>query len=141
MKGYQDLEIFREARELAIRVHTITLSLPSFELYEEGGQLRRSSKSVAAMITEGYGRRRYKADCIKHLIFAVTECDESLLHLEFLYETGSLKDEMIFKELSSRYIMLGKKINKFIQWAEGNLNEFPIPQPETSNRKPVSGNR
>jgi four helix bundle protein len=37
----------------------MTLTLPKFEIYEEGSQIRRSSKSVTSMIVEGYGRRRY----------------------------------------------------------------------------------
>jgi len=34
------------------------MMLPKFELFEEGGQVRRSSKSVAAMIVEGYSAER-----------------------------------------------------------------------------------
>jgi hypothetical protein len=44
MKSYKDLEIFTTSYDLAIRVHHMTLQLPQFELYEEGSQLRRSSK-------------------------------------------------------------------------------------------------
>jgi len=36
--------------------------LPKFEMYEEGSQIRRSSKSVRTNIVEGYGRRNYKLD-------------------------------------------------------------------------------
>jgi len=41
--------------------------LPKFEMYEEGSQIRRSAKSVAANIVEGYGRRRYKQEFIRFL--------------------------------------------------------------------------
>ncbi len=64
--------------------------LPRFELYEEGSQIRRSSKSVVANIVEGYGRRRYKSEYIRFLIFALASCDETREHLEILRETGSL---------------------------------------------------
>ena len=46
MSGYKDLEIYKIAFDLALRVHHMTLTLPKFEIYEQGGQLRRSSKSV-----------------------------------------------------------------------------------------------
>jgi hypothetical protein len=58
--SYRDLEIYQLAHALALRVHEMTLSLPKFELYEEGSQIRRSAKSAVANIVEGFGRRRYK---------------------------------------------------------------------------------
>lgn len=131
MKSYRDLDIYNDSKKLAIEVHRITLALPKFELYEEGSQIRRSSKSVTAMIVEGYGRNRYKADFIKYLIYAQSECDETIVHLDFLFETGSLKDKNNYEDLHSRYDLLSKRINKFIQWVEDNWNEFPPP--ETGN--------
>ena len=77
MKSYKDLEIYNESKRLAVEVHKLALTLPRFELYEEGSQFRRSSKSITTMIVEGYGRRRYKADFIKYLIFSHAECDET----------------------------------------------------------------
>jgi four helix bundle protein len=65
MKSYRDLEIYIESKKLAIEIHKMTMHLPKFELYEDGGQIRRSSKSVTAMIVEGYARGRYKSDFIK----------------------------------------------------------------------------
>jgi four helix bundle protein len=65
MKSYRDLEIYKESKRLAIEVHKMSMNRPKFELFEEGGQVRRSSKSVTAMIVEGYGSRRYKADFVK----------------------------------------------------------------------------
>ena len=74
MKSYRDLEVYKEGRRLAIEVHKLSLTLPKFELYEEGSQIRPSSKAVAIAIVEGYGRRKYKAD------FSQSECDETLEH-------------------------------------------------------------
>jgi four helix bundle protein len=107
-KSYRDLDIFRESRRLAISVHKMTMKLPRFETYEEGSQIRRSSKSITTLIVEGYGRRRYKADLIKHLVIAHTECDETQLHLDFLFETESLKDASLHKELKVAYEILSK---------------------------------
>jgi four helix bundle protein len=79
MKSYRDLEIYQESKRLAIEVHAMSLSLPKFEPYEEGQQVRKSSKSVTSMIVEGYGRRRYKKDNIKYLIYSQSECDETIV--------------------------------------------------------------
>jgi len=132
MKSYRDLEIYKESKRLAIEIHKMSLSLPKFELFEEGGQIRRSSKSVTSIIVEGYGRRRYKPDFIKYLVYAQSECDETILHLDFLFETQSLKEKDSYQIFHNEYDMLSKKINKFIQWVEDNWNEFP--DKETGNQ-------
>jgi four helix bundle protein len=118
MKSYRDLEIYKESRRLAVAVHEMSLKLPKFELYEEGSQVRRSSKSVTAMIVEGYGRRRYKADFIRYLIYSQSECDETIVHLDFLQETGSATDPDMIDVLKNDYDTLSKRINKFIRWVE-----------------------
>ena len=116
--SYRDLEIFQESKRLAVLVHTMTLTLPKFELYEEGSQVRRSAKAVTTAIVEGYARRRYKADYIKHLVYSLAECDETILHLDFLFETGSFTNEDEYRSLVAAYDLLSKKINKFIQWLD-----------------------
>ena len=93
----------------------MTLSLPKFELYEEGSQIRRSCKSVKSTIVEGYGRRNYKSDYIKYLTYALASNDETIDHLETLFETESLTDKNLYESLHSRIETLGKKINRFIQ--------------------------
>ena len=65
--SYKKLQIWILAREVVIEVHDMTMKLPKFELYEEGSQIRRSSKTTKATIVEGYGRRRYKQDWIKSM--------------------------------------------------------------------------
>lgn len=129
MKSYRELEVYIESKRLAIEVHKLSLSLPKFEMFEEGSQIRRSSKAVAVAIVEGYDRRRYKADFIKFLIYAQSECDETIVHLDFLFETASLEDEQLYNRLKNEYDALSKRINKFIQWVETNLNDFTKPVP------------
>ena len=55
MKNYKDLEIYQLSYELAIKVHKMSLKLPKYEIFEEGSQLRRSSKGITSTIVEGYG--------------------------------------------------------------------------------------
>jgi four helix bundle protein len=85
--SYQKLEIWQLARDLTIDIHKMSFSLPKFEQFEEGQQIRRSAKTVRSCIVEGYGRRRYKADFIKFLIYALSSNDETIDHLEMLHET------------------------------------------------------
>lgn len=125
MKSYRDLDIYAESKKLAIEIHKVSLTLPKHELYEEGSQIRRSSKAVTSLIVEDYGRGRYKADFIKYLVYSQSECDETIVHLDFLFETASLTDKEKYEELHNEYISLSKRINKFTQWVEENWNEMP----------------
>jgi four helix bundle protein len=113
--NYKDLEIWQLAREVVVEIHKMTLSLPKFEQYEEGSQIRRSSKSVKSNIVEGYGRRNYKNEYIRFITFALASNDETLDHLETLFETGSLTDEVFYNNIHNKIELLGKKINRFLQ--------------------------
>jgi len=92
--------------------------LPKFELFEEGSEIRRSSKGVKSTIVEGYGRRDYKQEFIHYLSFAIASNDETLDHLETLWETSSLKNEVLYNELHEKIDKLGRKINLFIKGVE-----------------------
>lgn len=111
--SYKKLEIWALAREVSVEIHKMTLKLPRFELYETGSQIRRSSKSIRSNIVEGYGRRYYKQDYIRFLIYALSSNDETIDHLETLYETESLQDEALYHSLHTKLEILGKKINNF----------------------------
>jgi four helix bundle protein len=116
--NYKDLEVWQIARELSIEIHKMTLTLPKFEMYEEGSQIRRSSKSVRSNIVEGYGRRRYKNEFIKYIVYAIASTDETIDHLETLFETESLKDKTLFDSLLKKSNLLGKKLIRFQESVE-----------------------
>ena len=118
-RSYRGLDIWKLARQAAIAVHRMTLQdLPKFEMYEEASQIRRSAKSISANIVEGFGRRRYKQEFIRFLVFAHASCDETIEHLEMLFETGSLTNEIVYRDLSAQLDLLGRKINVFIESVE-----------------------
>jgi four helix bundle protein len=117
--SYRNLEIWQTSRTLVIDVHRMTLQkLPKFEMFEEGAQIRRSMKSIKATLVEGYGRRRYKQEFIKFLTYSLASCDETVDHLETLFETGSLTDRPLYDDLHQRLERLGKQLNMFIQSVE-----------------------
>lgn len=125
MMSYRNLDVWQMARELTSLVHRMTLDeLPKFEMFEEGSQIRRSVKSVKSNIVEGYGRRRYKQEFLQYLTRALASCDETVDHLETLFETGSLADQIAYEDLHSRLEVLGKKLNLFIRSVEdGHMSE------------------
>lgn len=116
MNSYRDLEIYKLSFELAVKIHNASLKLPKFELYEQGSQIRRSSKSIKDQIVEGYGRRRYKADYIKFLVGSHSSCDETMSQLEMLVVL--YPDMPEFQSLSEDYTLLGKKIYTYLNYVE-----------------------
>jgi len=123
--SYKKLQIWQLARELVTDIHKMTLTkLPKFEMFEEGSQIRRSIKSVKSTIAEGYGRRRYKQEFIRFLIYAIASNDETIDHLETLFETKSLTDNGVYETIHNKLEVLGKKLNLFIQSVEkGHISE------------------
>ncbi len=118
--SYKSLEIWQLADEMVVEIHAMTLNkLPKFELFEEGSQIRRSYKSVKSNIVEGYGRKRYKAEFVKHLVYSLGSNDETIDHLETLFKTKSLTDENFYNYLHAKLETLGRKINLFIKGVDG----------------------
>ena len=118
MSGYKDLEIYQMSYRLAKEVHLMTMQLPKYELYEQGSQVRRSTKSIKDTIAEGYGRGRYKDEFIRYLVFAHSSCDEALSQLNMISDIH-YPDKPLTK-LIDEYDILGRKINKYIEYVEKN---------------------
>jgi four helix bundle protein len=138
LKSYKDLEIYQVAYKLAFEVHKMSLTLPKYELYEQGSQVRRSSKSIKDTIVEaclparqGYGRKRYKDDFIRFLTYAQSSCDEAISQLEMISDIHFPDNPLT--NLIDEYNILGKKINKFIEYVENN---WLTRNKKTRNQKP-----
>lgn len=117
--SYKNLDIYNSALDLFLRVHPLSLNLPKYELYELGSQLRRSADSVVTNIVEGYGRRRYKAEYIRFLIFSHASTDETILHILKIKQLyPQLSEE--YDKLEKEYNILGAKINSYIKYVENN---------------------
>jgi four helix bundle protein len=124
--SYKKLDVWHLARELSLEIHLMTGKLPKFEMYEEGQQMKRSSKSVRSNIVEGYGRRFYKGDYLKFLIYSLASNDETLDHLEMLAETKSLTNEALYEQLSNKIQLLSRRLRTFIRGVNDNHNPPPL---------------
>jgi four helix bundle protein len=113
------LEVYRLAHELGLRVHPLSLKLPRHELYEEGSQVRRSSKSVGSQIVEGYALRRYKSEYLHYLWRAYASAEETIEHPLNLIDTGSagaMSEQC--KTLLDEYRTLCRKLFNYITAVE-----------------------
>ncbi|MDE3058743.1 MAG: four helix bundle protein [Bacteroidota bacterium] len=123
-KGHKKLEIYQVAHSLAVKVHRLSLTFPSFERFEEGSQIRRSSKSVSSNIVEEFALRRYKNEFVHYLFRSYGSAEETIEHLELLFETQSSTDKRLFAELLQQYNFLCGKIMRYIQYVD---KEFDTP--------------
>ncbi len=104
IKSYEDLEIYKEGYNLALKVHQSTQEFPKHEWYELGSQLRRAAMSVPLNIAEGYGRRG--KDFKRFLTYALGSCNEVKVLLHFCQDLGYMRSE----ELLKQYNVLGRRI-------------------------------
>ena len=113
LQSYEDLEIYKLSKKLAVEIHKMTLDeLPKFEMYEQGSQIRRSSKSIGSNIVEGFGRKIYKREFAQFLTYSLASCDETKYHLDILHDTGSLQADR-HQYFSEQCRELGRKIYNF----------------------------
>ena len=113
--GYKGLEVYQRAHRLAVEIHRMTALLPRQELYEEGAQIRRSSKSVAAQIVEGYCLRKNRNEFLQYLNRAYASAHETVEHLQLLRETGSLGDQEVYRRLNEECEALCKMLFRFME--------------------------
>ena len=123
----------------------MTLQLPKIETYEQGSQVRRSSKSVAAQIVEGYCLRKNKNEFVQYLNRAYASSHETLEHIDLLLETGSLTDTPVHRDIRQECEILCKMLFRFMEGVihghespgfvkdeDADYNPSPIPHPTSS---------
>jgi len=60
IRSFEDLEVYKLAREFSRKVGKLIQQLPPVEDYNLKGQMRRAKLSVTNNIAEGYGRYHYQ---------------------------------------------------------------------------------
>ena len=90
---HTDLEVFQRSFEEAMTVFELSKTFPREEMYSLTDQVRRSSRSVAANITEAWRKRRYEAAFISKLNDAETEAAETQTWLRFAMRCRYLPEE------------------------------------------------
>jgi four helix bundle protein len=116
-KSFEDLEVYKAAREFRKKVYKLIKGLPPEEKYNLGGQMRRASLSLTNNMAEGYGRYHFQENIqfcrisrgsLMELIDDLNTCiDEKYFPLDYLEE---LKDE-------------GYRINKILNGYIGYLKK------------------
>ena len=108
MFGFERLDVWRKAIELADQVYRATRSFPNYERYGLTSQIRRPAVSVAANIAEGSGRGSNKEfvrfveiafgslmETVSHIVIAMNQSFLSKNDYENLYNRAAQLSKML----------------------------------------------
>lgn len=101
IKSVRDLKIYNVAYKLAMEIFEITKKFPKEETYSLTDQIRRSSRSVAINIREGFAKKRYENIFIRHLNDSLGSSEETRGWLDFSLDCGYISNEIhdrLYKE-------------------------------------------
>lgn len=112
---FTDLKVYKECRKLKIEISKLTKSnFPQDEKYKLTDQIIRSSRSVTASLSEGYGRFYYKEN-IQYCRISRGSLSETLEHLITAFDEKYISDELL-KEFKIRIDTCGKLLNGYINY-------------------------
>lgn len=119
IKTVFDLDVFKISYSFAMEIFNLSRFFPKEEKYSLTDQLVRSSRSVAANIAEGWGKRVYENDFKRHLVYAMGSLEETKIWLQFAKDCGYLKTD-VYESLCLRYDEIGARVYKLY----GNWKTF-----------------
>ncbi len=131
IRNERDLEVYVEARDLAMELFELSKQFPFDERFSMTSQIRRASRSVAANITEAWRKRRYEAAFVSKLSDAETEAAEVQTWIEFAVRCRYMDRKQAVPLFRSYDALLRKIVNMMI-----NAEDWLLPPiTETRPRK------
>ncbi len=114
IRSAKDLEVYRLAYELAMRIFRVSKRFPAEERYALTGQIRRSSRSVCMNLREAWAKRRYVAHFLSKLTDSDGENSETDTSLDFAKDCSYISEEE-HSELTARCAQIGKMLGAMIR--------------------------
>lgn len=118
---FKELLAYKKSFDLAMSIFEISKTFPKEETYSLTDQIRRSSRSVCANISEAYRKRRYPKHFISKLTDADGENSETRTWLDF-----ALACEYISSDDYMKFNELGQEIGKLINYMINNPEKFGV---------------
>ena len=87
-EGFRDLRVYQLAFDLAMEIFRLSKSFPQEERFSLTAQIRRSSRSVAANIAEGYRKKLYPKMFVSKMADADGEATETQVWIDFATNCG-----------------------------------------------------
>lgn len=119
-KSVQETPVFEQSHQLTLEIYKVTSLFPRSEVFGLSSQLRRSSSSIPANISEGYGRRTAK-DIAQFMYNARGSYEEVNYHLLLAKDLGFI-DSKVYLELRERYADVGRQLNGLIKSLNSRVN-------------------
>ncbi len=113
MKNFKELKVWERSHRLTLAVYRATRSFPNDERYGLTSQLRRSSASIPANISEGCGRSG-DPELARFLQIAMGSASETEYHLLLARDLEYL-DTAEYKQLNQELVETKPMLNAFIQ--------------------------
>ncbi|PIR93994.1 four helix bundle protein [Candidatus Falkowbacteria bacterium CG10_big_fil_rev_8_21_14_0_10_39_11] len=109
---YKDLEVYQLSyRAMLITIKFVICNLPNFEKFDLVDQLRRSSKAVPRLISEGYAKKHQPRGFGRYLDDAAAEINETEVGLQQCIDLYSENiDIELVRWLVDIYSRLGKQV-------------------------------
>lgn len=117
---FEELIVWQKAHSSVLEIYKLSKDFPKEETYGITSQLRRSSVSVAANISEGY-RKKSKVDKLRFLNIAEGSLDETKYYIILIRDLKFIKNEYdklfelseeVSKLLNAYSIAIRNSINK-----------------------------
>jgi len=119
IRRVKDLKVYELAYQLALEIFETTKKFPKEETYSLTDQIRRSSRSVAINIREGFAKRRYKQVFIRHLNDSLGSGAETRGWLDFSLDCGYISKQT-HTHLDKKY----DEVNAMLYSLMTNWNNF-----------------
>src|SRR5207249_12020268 len=114
---FEDLEVYKAAREFRKAMYTVTRRLPDFEKYDLASQIRRASISLTNNVAEGHGRYHYP-DQIRFFLHSRGSLEELVDDLNVCLDENYVSSDEVtrLKEQSREVLIL---INGYLRYLRG----------------------
>ena len=93
---FEDLEVYKAAREFRKAMYAASWCLPDFEKYNPGRQIRRAAVSLTNNMAEGHGRFHYP-DQIRFFLHSRGSLEELVDDLNVCLDENYVSDEQVEK--------------------------------------------
>lgn len=117
LKGHRDLKVYQLAYKLAMEIFNASKRFPKEEKYSLTDQIRRSSRSIAANIAEGFRKRQYPKMFVSKLADADGEATETQVWLDFARDCEYMSPKLQ-AELTKGYEEVGKMLGTMMSMPE-----------------------
>jgi four helix bundle protein len=110
--GFEDLEVWQQAHELAVEVYKLARQFPADERFRYTDQICRASTSIPTNVAEGTGR--YGKRDFKHFLYIARGSLEETKYLLLLGKDLGFVAQEDYNRLRDRCKIVGKLLNGLI---------------------------